>query len=75
MLLNQSVGHEFAERLLERSAERSTEVRAWEPNGSRESAETAVGQAAERTQQLKLQIVQLRFVQQAKGLHPRMSVV
>ena len=54
MLLDQSVSYKFAERPLDGADERTSEVRTRQSDRPRQITETAVGQAAERAQQLKL---------------------
>jgi hypothetical protein len=67
VLLDKSFGHEFTERLLQAIAERTSEVRSRQSDRTREIAETALWGASHCSQQLKLQIIQLR-------LHPGQSV-
>ena len=61
MLLDKSFGHEFTERPLQAIAERTSEVRSRQSDRTREIAETALWVTLDCSQQLKLQIIQLRI--------------
>jgi hypothetical protein len=66
VLLDKSFSYEFTKRLVQATAERTSEVRSRQSDRTREIAKTALCGSSYCSQQLKLHIIQLRVHRRAE---------